>query len=138
MLEDVEKETNEWMEQQKNEFKHCKDQMIHNLNMQLKQHEALAVENVKHEIKIRLEREKKQMEKQFEAQLFEQKKLYEESLEVIKNECAVAEAQLIDQKEIAIELETSKYEISFLENEVKKHQGGTNGLIIIFSLSSFN
>ena len=43
MLEDVEIETDEWMEWQINKFKHHEDQMIHNLNVQLKQHEALAV-----------------------------------------------------------------------------------------------
>ena len=52
LIEDFERETNKWMERQQKDLQHREDQYIHNMNIQMKQHDAMAAEKVKHEMAI--------------------------------------------------------------------------------------
>ena len=124
LIEDFERETNNWMERQQKDLQHREDQMVHNMNVQIKQHEALASEKLKHEVLIQQKANREELEKNFERKLFEQKKSHDEALKALKYEREAAEVQLIDQKEQSHRLENENYEmqekLSSLENDVKK------------------
>ena len=124
LIENYERETNKWMERQQKDLQHREDQYIHNMNIQMKQHDAMAAEKVKHEMAIHQKKIREELEKQFEQQLSEQTNSHDESLKKLKHEREAAEAQLIDQKENSHRLKNANYEmqekLSSLENDLKK------------------